>query len=82
MRVLLTGATGQVGGALQRPLTAIGDLLTVDRRALDLSQPESIAAALDRLRPDLIVNPAAYTAVDLAEDERDLDFRINAESRG
>jgi dTDP-4-dehydrorhamnose reductase len=82
MRILLTGATGQVGGALQRPLAAIGELATVDRRALDLSNPETIAAALDRLRPHLIVNPAAYTAVDLAEDEPDLAFRINSESPG
>jgi dTDP-4-dehydrorhamnose reductase len=82
MRILLTGATGQVGGALQRPLAAIGDLLTVDRRALDLSHPEAIAAALDQLRPQLIVNPAAYTAVDLAEDERDLALRINGDSPG
>lgn len=77
MRILLTGASGQVGGALQGPLSAIGDLLVTDRSSLDLSQPDKIAAALDRIQPDLIINPAAYTAVDLAEDERDLAFRIN-----
>ncbi len=56
------------------PLSIIGDLLTVGRRELDLSQPETIIAALDRLQLDLIVNPAAYTAVDLAEDEPHLAF--------
>lgn len=82
MRILLTGATGQVGGALRGPLSAIGTVLAVDRRALDLSQPETIAVALDRIRPDLIVNPAAYTAVDLAEDERDMAFRVNGDAPG
>jgi dTDP-4-dehydrorhamnose reductase len=82
MRILLTGITGQVGGALQRPLSVMGDLLTAGRRELDLSQPETIIAALDRLRPDLIVNPAAYTAVDLAEDEPHLAFRINGDAPG
>ena len=77
MRILLTGVTGQVGGALQQPLATIGSVVAVGRHSLDLSQPETIAAALDRLRPDLIVNPAAYTAVDHAEHERDLAFRVN-----
>lgn len=78
MRILLTGVTGQVGGALQAPLSGLGSIVTADRGQLDLALPETIAAALDRLAPDMIVNPAAYTAVDLAEDERDLAFRVNA----
>jgi dTDP-4-dehydrorhamnose reductase len=80
MRILLTGTTGQVGGALLGPLSMIGTVLAPNRAELDLSRPESIAAALDRLAPELIVNPAAYTAVDRAEDERALAFRINAEA--
>lgn len=80
MRILLTGVSGQVGGALQAPLSSIGSIVAVDRSQLDLAQPDTISAALDRLQPDLIVNPAAYTAVDLAEDERDLAFRVNAEA--
>ena len=70
MRILLTGVTGQVGGALLKPLAAIGTVLPAERSVLDLAEPESIGTALDRLQPELIVNPAAYTAVDLAEDER------------
>jgi dTDP-4-dehydrorhamnose reductase len=82
MRILLTGVTGQVGGALLEPLQSLGSVVAADRAVLDLSVAETIPEALDRLAPDLIVNPAAYTAVDRAEDERDLAFRINAEAPG
>jgi dTDP-4-dehydrorhamnose reductase len=82
MRVLLAGVTGQVGGALVAPLRSIGTVVTADRSELDLARPEHIAAALERIAPDLIVNPAAYTAVDRAEDERELAFRVNAEAPG
>lgn len=82
MRILLTGISGQVGSALVRPLGAIGTVLPLDRDALDLSKPDTIADVLGRLQPDLIVNPAAYTAVDRAEDEPDLAYRVNAEAPG
>ena len=77
MRILLTGATGQVGGALLPRLRRY-DVLPADRATLDLARPERIADVLDRLAPDLIINPAAYTAVDKAEDERDLAMLVNA----
>ena len=80
MRILLTGVNGQVGRALRQPLEALGTVLAADRTALDLSQPQSLAPALDRLAPDLIINPAAYTAVDRAEDESELAHRVNAEA--
>ncbi len=80
MRILVTGVTGQVGGALVKVLGPAGAVVAADRSQLDLSQPERIAAVLDRIDPELIVNPAAYTAVDRAEDERDLAFRVNAEA--
>lgn len=80
MRILLTGVTGQVGRALQQPLQALGTVLVADRSMLDLSRPERIAATLDDQAPDLIVNPAAYTAVDQAEEEIDLAYRVNAEA--
>jgi dTDP-4-dehydrorhamnose reductase len=80
MRILLTGVTGQVGRALVDPLRQVGSVVAADRALLDLSRPHDIPATLDRLAPDLIINPAAYTAVDRAEDERDLAFRINGEA--
>jgi dTDP-4-dehydrorhamnose reductase len=80
MRILLTGVSGQVGSALREPLSSIGTVLAADRTILDLSRPDSLFSALDKLSPDLIINPAAYTAVDQAEDERELAFRVNAEA--
>ena len=80
MRILLTGVSGQVGGALREPLSSIGTVIPADRTVLDLSRPDSLLAALDGLGADLIINPAAYTAVDLAEDERELAYRVNAEA--
>jgi dTDP-4-dehydrorhamnose reductase len=78
----LTGTTGQVGAALYGPLADLGEVIPVNRTQLDLSRPETIAASLDLLKPDLVVNPAAFTAVDRAEDERSLAFRVNAEAPG
>jgi dTDP-4-dehydrorhamnose reductase len=80
MRILLTGVSGQVGSALREPLGSIGTVLAADRTILDLSRPDSLFSVLDKLSPDLIINPAAYTAVDLAEDERELAYRVNAEA--
>ncbi len=80
MRILLTGVTGQVGSALCAPLAEFATILQADRGQLDLSQPATLSNALDQLKPDLIVNPAAYTAVDLAEDERELAFRVNSDA--
>jgi dTDP-4-dehydrorhamnose reductase len=80
MRILLTGVTGQVGSALFGPLSKIVTVLPADRSQLNLSQPAALPGALDQFMPDLIVNPAAYTAVDLAEDEREKAFRVNSES--
>src|SRR5882757_6988063 len=71
MRILLTGADGQVGGALQPLLVNHGTVLAPLTAEFDLSKPETLAAKLDSFRPDLIINPAAYTAVDRAEDERE-----------
>src|ERR1700737_5032565 len=81
MRILLTGTSGQVGGALEKALHRPEQILTPSRRELDLSDPASLPAALDNLAPELIINPAAYTAVDRAEDEADIAFRVNAEAQ-
>ena len=80
MRILLTGTSGQVGGALCPLLQERGDLLAPQRAELDLARPETLAEGLDGLKPDLIINPAAYTAVDRAEEESELAFRVNAEA--
>ena len=82
MRILVTGVSGQVGSALLRSLRPLGELLPANRAVLDLASPADLGARLDQLRPELIVNPAAYTAVDRAEDERDLAFAVNGESPG
>jgi dTDP-4-dehydrorhamnose reductase len=82
MRILVTGVTGQVGGALVPRLKPLGTVIPHDRSSLDLTKLEAIPAALDRDAPDLIVNPAAYTAVDKAEDEPAQAMRINAEAPG
>jgi len=82
MRILVTGVTGQVGAALRTTLETVGSVVAADRNLLDLSRPEQLPSTLDRIGADLIVNPAAYTAVDRAEDERELAFRVNAEAPG
>jgi dTDP-4-dehydrorhamnose reductase len=78
MRVLVTGAGGQVGSALVPRLADFGTVIPGHWDALDLARPDLVAAALDRLEPDLVINPAAYTAVDRAEDEPDLASTVNA----
>jgi dTDP-4-dehydrorhamnose reductase len=82
MRILVTGATGQIGSALANRLQGLGTVIATDRSALDLSRPESIPAVLDAVAPDLVVNAAAYTAVDKAEDEPRLAELVNARAPG
>jgi dTDP-4-dehydrorhamnose reductase len=82
MRILVTGVTGQVGGALAKRLKPLGDVVPAARSDFNLAEPGTLPEALDRLSPDLIVNPAAYTAVDRAEDECELAFIVNGESPG
>jgi dTDP-4-dehydrorhamnose reductase len=80
MRILLTGATGQVGWELARTLMPVGEVIAVDRSQADLSDMNSLRTIVQRLKPNVIVNPAAYTAVDKAETEQALAFLINAEA--
>jgi dTDP-4-dehydrorhamnose reductase len=82
MRILVTGVTGQIGGALLSRLPASATTIAADRSMLDLAAPQAIPATLDRLAPDIILNPAAYTAVDKAEDEPALAMRVNGEAPG
>lgn len=82
MKILLTGVSGQVGWELQRSLMTLGDVISVGRNQLDLSQPDTICQTIRDIKPDLIVNPAAYTAVDKAESEIDLAMAINGVAPG
>lgn len=77
-KILLTGRNGQVGGDLYPLLTKIGEVLATDRSSLDLTRPEKIRQCVRTFRPDVIINAAAYTAVDKAESEPELAHRINA----
>ena len=91
MRILLTGANGQLGHALRHSLQPLGEVTCATREgrlaedgsrceAVDLDHPAALARALQRTAPDVVVNAAAYTAVDRAESEPGLAFRINAEA--
>jgi dTDP-4-dehydrorhamnose reductase len=77
-RILVTGINGQVGQELQRTLTYLGEVIGIGRQIWDLAQPESIRQVIGEIKPNLIVNAAAYTAVDKAETETELAKTINA----
>ena len=82
MRVLLTGATGQVGAEVARQLAGRAQVAAVGHAELDLSAPDRIAALVREVRPEVIVNAAAYTAVDRAESEEALAHAVNAVAPG
>jgi dTDP-4-dehydrorhamnose reductase len=77
-RILLTGVNGQVGQELQRTLTPLGEVIGIERKTMDLASSTSIRQVIGEVKPDLIVNAAAYTAVDKAETETELANSINA----
>lgn len=90
MKILLLGANGQVGHELRRSLAPLGEIIATTRNGVledggacetaDFDQPDSLPALVHRISPHVVVNAAAYTAVDRAEDEPDAAFRINAEA--
>ena len=82
MRILLTGANGQVGWELARALAPLGEVIGLDRSRLDLAQPDALRETVRAIAPTAIVNAAAYTAVDRAESEPDLARAINAIAPG
>lgn len=88
MKILLLGANGQVGHELRRSLAPLGEVVPTTRSGVldgdgvevaDFDKPESLTALVERISPDLVVNAAAYTAVDRAESEAEAAFRANAE---
>jgi dTDP-4-dehydrorhamnose reductase len=80
LRILLTGKNGQVGAELAMELPRLGEVIALDRQQLDLSRPADIRRTIQEIRPSLIVNAAAYTAVDQAEKEEALAQAINADA--
>ncbi|BAY34807.1 dTDP-6-deoxy-L-mannose-dehydrogenase [Nostoc carneum NIES-2107] len=87
-KILLTGITGQVGWELQRTLMTLGEVIPAGREVsspnlrIDLSQPDTIRYVIREVQPDLIINAAAYTAVDKAETEPELAMAINGTAPG
>ena len=82
MKILLVGKNGQVGKELEKMLAGMGELTVLDRQDLDLANLDSIREKIRQLKPDVIVNAAAYTAVDKAESEPDLAMAVNGIAPG
>jgi dTDP-4-dehydrorhamnose reductase len=84
MKILATGKSGQVGYELMRSLQPLGEVIGVDRSVMDLSDVDQVrgAIAIRKMKPSLVVNSAAYTAVNKAESEPDLATRINGLAPG
>jgi len=80
--ILVTGGNGQVGFELRRSLAPLGRVIAMDRTACDLTEIEALRELVRRVRPDVIVNSAAYTAVDKAESESELAFAVNGVAPG
>ena len=81
-KILLTGKNGQVGWELQRTLAPLGQVIALDVDELDLTNPDAVRQTVRSIKPNLIVNPAAYTAVDKAESEPELAMAVNGIAPG
>ncbi|OYW63633.1 MAG: dTDP-4-dehydrorhamnose reductase [Hydrogenophilales bacterium 12-64-13] len=81
-KILLTGANGQVGWELRRTLGALGEIVALDSRLMDLADAEAVRNTVRSIAPAIIVNPAAYTAVDKAESEPERAHAVNAVAPG
>ena len=80
MKILLTGKDGQVGFALHKKLVSLGEVIATDRNALNLENPDAIRAFIEKIKPDIIINAAAYTDVDKAESDIELAYKVNTEA--
>ena len=79
MKILITGKNGQLGYELQKTLPTGIESIACDRRELDITSVDNIRLIVSEFCPDVIINAAAYTGVDKAEEEKDLAFQVNAE---
>jgi dTDP-4-dehydrorhamnose reductase len=82
MKILVIGCNGQVGRELQGTLAPLGELIAIDYPDVDLTKPDSTTTIVRGVSPDLIINSAAYTAVDRAEKEPDIAQKVNADAPG
>lgn len=80
--ILLTGKNGQVGWELQRTIAPLGNVIALGRQEMDLADPDSIRRVIREIKPNLIINAAAYTAVDKAEEEPELAMAVNGTAVG
>jgi len=82
LKILLTGRNGQLGCELERALQPVGEVIGTDRKALDLGSADAIRRVIREVKPDVVVNAAAYTAVDKAETEEALALKVNGVAPG
>jgi dTDP-4-dehydrorhamnose reductase len=82
MKILLTGKNGQVGWELNHSLSKLGSIFAMGRDQMDFSKPETLSTVIQKIRPNIIINAAAYTAVDKAESEAELAMTINGVAPG
>lgn len=80
MKILLTGKDGQVGFALHKKLVSVGEVIATNRNELNLENPDAIRSFIEKIKPDIIINAAAYTDVDKAETEIELARKVNTEA--
>lgn len=82
MKILITGKSGQVGYELERSLQGVGEIIALDRKGMDLANLDQVRTVIRNIKPDLIVNAAAYTAVDKAENDEKMAMQINGTAPG
>jgi dTDP-4-dehydrorhamnose reductase len=82
VRILLIGKNGQLGCELSRALAPLGEVIAFDRNALDLAMPDQVVSVVRSVQPEVLVNAAAYTAVDRAESEPGIAYSVNSTAAG